>query len=69
MAEITCLTCGTTFRTSGGWGYGWKAGYAKHVNRCEKATSEERLYYAKHRRWPRKKKGRRSCDKQDAADE
>lgn len=52
MSLLVCLHCGCVFQDRGVWG---SKPFSRHVERCEKATPEERKYYARVGRWPKKK--------------
>ena len=53
LDQLTCRFCGTRFNEHKGRGDGY---VAKHEERCEHATEEERAHYRAHRRWPLKKR-------------
>lgn len=62
MENLHCPYCNTVIRRSSAYVDECPV-FARHLDRCERATERERAFYRKHRRWP----ARRGCEVSSAA--
>jgi hypothetical protein len=51
MEKLHCPFCNTVIRRSSAYVHECPV-FARHLDRCERATERERAFYRAHRRWP-----------------
>jgi hypothetical protein len=58
MEKLHCPYCNTVIRRSSAYVDECPM-FARHLDRCERATERERSFYGAHRRWPPRSPSRR----------